>query len=292
MIINQANLQTFFTGLKTIFQAAFTSADQQWQKIATRVPSSTSSEDYGWLGALPKMREWIGERVVENLRAHHYSLRNKKFEATVGVPRDDLDDDHIGIYNPITQSMGESAAEHPDELIFGLLAAGDSTKCYDGKNFFSASHPVGKKTFSNLDSSGSGDYWFLLDARKSIKPLLLQVRRDYAFRSITNLEDERVFMTDEFKFGVDARVNAGFTLPQLAYASNQTLNKTNYEAAEKAMRGFTKENGAPFNAKPSIIVVGASNLAAARDLFEKQILDGDTNTLFHVVAVLESPWLD
>lgn len=46
--------------------------------------------------------------------------------------------------------LAQSAAVHPDELIFNLLKAGFTEKCFDGKPFFSDAHKVGNKTASNL----------------------------------------------------------------------------------------------------------------------------------------------
>ena len=45
--------------------------------------------------------------------------------------------------------LAQSAAMHPDELVFALLASGFSAKCYDGKPFFSDAHQVGKSAVSN-----------------------------------------------------------------------------------------------------------------------------------------------
>ncbi|CAH8721337.1 Mu-like prophage major head subunit gpT family protein [Paenibacillus melissococcoides] len=59
---------------------------------------------------------------------------------TVGVDRNDIEDDTIGLYNPIVQDMGQSAAAHPDELVFGLLLKGFKEKCYDKQPFFSDKH--------------------------------------------------------------------------------------------------------------------------------------------------------
>ena len=46
------------------------------------------------------------------------SLENKKFEATVGVARTDIEDDQAGMYRPMMAAMGESAAL-PDTLVWG-----------------------------------------------------------------------------------------------------------------------------------------------------------------------------
>ena len=50
------------------------------------VPSETRDETYACLGAVPSMREWIGEREAKNLSAYGYTIKNKDFELTVSVP--------------------------------------------------------------------------------------------------------------------------------------------------------------------------------------------------------------
>jgi len=292
MIVNSANLNTFFRGIQTRFNTAFRGFTPQWSKVATLVPSTTSQEDYGWLGKWPRLREWIGDRFVQNLTAHEYAIKNKKFESTVAIERDEFEDDKYGVYSPIFESMGEASAEHPDELVFTLLGAGINTLCYDGQYFFDVDHPVDGASVSNVDNGGAGEYWFLLDCRKALKPLIFQKRREYALRSLMNLDDDQVFMTDTFKFGVDARVNVGFGFWQMAYASNQTLNAANYGAAKAAMIGFEDDNGRPLNVRPSICVVGPSNLSAAEDVFLTQRLaNGADNKYYKQCEVIEVPWL-
>lgn len=106
-----------------------------------------------WLGDIPGMREWIGDREIQNLTASDYTIKNKSFEATIGVPREAVEDDKVGIYTPSVEMLARSAAAHPDKLIFELLASGFSKKCYDGKAFFSDKHEVGKKTVSNMGTA-------------------------------------------------------------------------------------------------------------------------------------------
>ncbi|MEF2965663.1 Mu-like prophage major head subunit gpT family protein [Paenibacillus sp. M1] len=149
MIVNQQTLRGIYTSFKVIFQKAFEQSQPKWEKVATFVPSTTREENYKWLGKFPKMREWIGDREIQNLEASDYTLKNKDYELTVGVDRNDIEDDSIGIYNPIVEEMGQSAASHPDYLVFGLLRNGFKNLCYDKKPFFAADHKLGKKTVSN-----------------------------------------------------------------------------------------------------------------------------------------------
>ncbi|EES73453.1 hypothetical protein POTG_01748 [Paenibacillus sp. oral taxon 786 str. D14] len=149
MIINQQALRGLYTGFKTIFSKAFDTTPTLWNKVATKVTSENGEENYKWLGRIPRMREWIGDREVQNLSASDYTIKNKDFELTIGVDRNDIEDDRIGLYTPVIQDIAQSAAQFPDELVFQLLKDGFVNTCYDGKPFFSTDHKVGKKTVSN-----------------------------------------------------------------------------------------------------------------------------------------------
>ena len=131
MLVNGAAIAAITANFKSIFQTAFSGAAPKWDKVATRIESSGSENNYGWLGAFPKMREWIGDRQVKSLTAHAYTIKNKDFEVTVEVDRNDIEDDQLGIYKPLVESMGQEAATYPDAYVFQLLAKGFSEKCYD-----------------------------------------------------------------------------------------------------------------------------------------------------------------
>ena len=78
-------------------QDALDSATSPGESIAKAmvVPSTGKENDYSWLSRFPKMREWIGDKVVKALAAFNYTIRNKDWEATVEVERNDIEDDQI-----------------------------------------------------------------------------------------------------------------------------------------------------------------------------------------------------
>lgn len=96
--------------------------------------------------------------------------RNRTFENTISIPREDIEDDLVGVYSGAFKMLGQDAALHPDELVFELLKGGASQLCYDGKNFFATNHPVNPSagTVSNVDLTSPGDAigWALLDTTK------------------------------------------------------------------------------------------------------------------------------
>jgi phage major head subunit gpT-like protein len=151
MQINEANLRELFKGFQTAYLQEYQSGTPQWQQIAMRVPSMSKEEVIHWLGAIPGMRELVGEVVIKNLVSHEYTIPNKEWEDTIGVKQFDIETDRYGIYTPLFAEMGRVARQHPDDLLAQLLVAGFSTKCYTGKNFFDANHEPqkGKVKFSN-----------------------------------------------------------------------------------------------------------------------------------------------
>lgn len=259
MIVNSGNLSTVFRGFQTVFNEAFDNAPSHFEEITMRVPSSNAEEIYGWLGSFPRLREWIGDRVIRNLSVHDWRIKNRKFESTIAVPRDALEDDTYGVFGPMISEMGREARDHPNELVFRLLANGFSTACYDGQYFFDTDHlgtnAQGEEVSVSNMQAGSGRAWYLLDLSRAVRPIIWQERVPYKFTALDRDNDEHVFMRDEYIYGVRARVNAGFGLWQLAYASKADLTKDNYEAARTAMMTLRGDHGQLLNVRPTALVV-------------------------------------
>lgn len=293
MIINQTNLEGIYRSFSTIFNQAFDGAPSMWDRIAMRMSSEGRSMDYKWLGAFPKMREWVGDRVIKDLAAFHYELVNKDYEATVEVDRNDIADDQIGVYTPIVQGLGFAAKQHPDELIFALLAAANAVKCYDGKNFFAANHTVaGASNVANIDTGGASPVWYLLCTKRPIKPFILQMRQAPQFVALDKPDDEQAFMRKKYRYGVDDRKNVGVGLWQLAYRSNRALDSTYYPAARAAMMSLKNDEGQPLGIVPDLVVVPPTLEGSANALLKVPTLaSGAGNPWFNTADVLVVPWL-
>ncbi len=150
MMITPQNLRGIYVGFNTIFNKALGDYKPLYPEIATVTPSTTDTETYAWLGDIPGMREWIGEREIQNLTASEYTIKNKSYEATIGIDRDVIEDDRIRLWSSNISALAQNAAKNPDKLIFRLLAEGFTSKCFDGKPFFSDAHKTGGRTVSNM----------------------------------------------------------------------------------------------------------------------------------------------
>ena len=153
MLINKANLTAVFINLKTTFNKAFDAAPSIWQQTTMLVPSGSSQNDYTWLSRFPKMRKWLGDKVVKALEAFKYTVVNDDWEATVEVDRNDIEDDNVGIYAPQAQEAGYSAKQLPDEIDADLKNNAFSNFCYDGQYFYDDDHDVAGSSVSNLGTA-------------------------------------------------------------------------------------------------------------------------------------------
>ncbi len=296
MIINQANLRSLYIGYRTAFQGGLGQAASMYGRVATTVPSSTREEEYGWLGKIPSMREWIGDRVIQNIATHAYKIKNRPFELTIGVDRDDIEDDNLGIYTPLFTEMGMSTGAHVDQLVWPLLKAGFTTACYDKQNYFDADHPVLNEagvevSVANTDG-GAGEPWFLIDDRRALKPILFQMRKAPQFVAMDRVDDDNVFNKREYRYGVDARYNVGFGFWQFAWGSKQPLNATYYSAARAALLGMKGDYGRPLGIMPRLLIVGPTNESAGRKLLNSEYAaGGETNEWKGTAELLVVPWL-
>ncbi|WP_142627911.1 Mu-like prophage major head subunit gpT family protein [Rhizobium sp. P007] len=295
MEINSSTLEKLFTGYKASFAKGFTGTASVWPKIAMKVTSTTRLETYAWLGQFPKMREWLGDRVVNMLLVKAMELKNKDFESTIAVPRNDIEDDQFGIYAPVMEEMGRGAAELPDELVFAVLAGGFTTLCYDGQMFFDTDHPVKKGadvvSVANTDG-GNGAPWYLLDTSRAVRPFIYQERRAANLVSKTNETDDNVFWRKEYIYGVDSRGAAGYGFWQLAWGSKQPLDSARFAAAMAAMQGYRGDEDRLLGIRPTVLVVGPDNELAARKLIKATTLEnGESNPWKDAVELIVSPWV-
>lgn len=296
MLINSTSLNTLFVSFIAAFQRGLGQAEPQYPRVSTTVPSSTRENEYGWLGKIPNVREWIGDRVVHQIQAHDYSIKNKAWESTIEVDRDDLEDDNIGIYGPLFEELGRATGAHPDQLVWNLLKTGFTELAYDGQFFFDTDHPVldangNEISVANTDG-GAGTPWFLIDDTRALKPIIFQTRRQWQLVRKDRPEDDNVFNRKKFVYGSDARHNVGFGFWQFAWGSKQTLNKANYAIAREALMAMKGDHGRPLGVRPRLLVVPPSLEGEALEIVNaERDSAGATNVYKGTAELLVVPWL-
>lgn len=144
------------SGLKTIFQKGYAGIATQYQMMTTEVKSTKASEEYGWLGENPGLKEWIDERTPKALIENGFTLKNRDFEATIAVDKNALDDEQYGQITTRVNGLAISARKSYDRFFYETVEAGDTSLAYDGQNFFDTDHQDKWSDIiqSNLTASG------------------------------------------------------------------------------------------------------------------------------------------
>lgn len=276
---------------KKDFAAGLDKITPQWPEVAMEIGSNTDTNTYGFLGDFPKMKEWASKRQIKNMQAQGTSIKNKTFEATVQIPRTNVEDDQVGLFRPMVQQAGQSAAELPDDEVFALLKKGESTLCYDGQYFFDTDHPcyaevdgTGANTQqSNLTTGTASDKstFYLLDTTNVIKPFIWQKRTAPEIETkFDPSKSDTVFMEDVYIWGVRARGAAGFGFWQLAHCVKQTeLTAENVMDVVAKMQALKGDGGKLLNIRPNVLLVPPALEFKARQICEAEIINGTTNVL-------------
>ena len=134
-----------------------------------------------WLGAAPQMREWVDERRAVGLNDFTYEVTIGRYEATIEIDLDALRDGRQDIYTPRIREMSQNAARLEYNLISDLIAAGESTLCYDGQYFFDTDHSEGDSGTQSNEITGGG------------ATTLALIRTDYykAYSALMGFKDDK-----------------------------------------------------------------------------------------------------
>jgi len=144
-VITKEVLQGLDTNIRLTWQKRFEAAPTAdlWKKIAMPVNSLGASEKYAWLGTVPGLREFKSERVPGTLSSFNYEIDNKKWESTLDVAAETIEDDSTGQIMLAVTGLATKAAKHYTILTAAAFNLGFTTAIYDGQNFFDADHVGG-----------------------------------------------------------------------------------------------------------------------------------------------------
>lgn len=281
MIITGTQLQT----MRRAFNAAFNKAlladpTVSLEPFATSIPMPTSVVELGMIKAIPGLRQWVGDRVFHRLAAHGYTMAAKTYEDGIEVERSFIEDDNLGLFLSSMEQLGIQARQHPDDLLSALLSGGSAATAlaYDGQPFFSSTHPERNAagvlgTASNI-TAGAGPAWYLVDASKPVRPLIVGHRTQPEFVAQDAPDSDAVFLNDSVRYGVRKRTGVQYGLWQLAYRHEGTLDATNLETAVESMMARTDDSGRNLGVRPTHLIVPTNRWSEGRALVEVPTLSG------------------
>lgn len=267
------------TALNTDITAAFLDAytggtTQLFNEITQTIPMHTKKMEVPIRGFIGQMREWIGPRIIETVSYDRFEFSITKFEKTLSILRDDIDDDNVGVFKGDALDLGIAAREWKDVQVFKKLE--ENPVAYDTVNFFSATHPTELGNASNYQA-GSDPAWYVFDTTRGRKPILFGEYDAPELTSLRDLDNPHTFWHDEFVWGLRARGGAACGLWQLAYKSKAALNEANLETAMITMSERRNDRGEKLGIRSSLLLVPGSLQGDARRLLNRSTNNGTDN---------------
>ncbi|MEQ8959777.1 MAG: Mu-like prophage major head subunit gpT family protein [Coleofasciculus sp. C2-GNP5-27] len=119
------------------------------------VPVDGTSLDYGFLDNMPSLKDWIGNKAYESLRANSHSIPVQPKEASFAISRVQVQGDRHGMIAKSLSDQAAAGSQLKDELVIDKLLAGFSDTGYDGVAFFSTAHPNGPSNGTQSNTATS-----------------------------------------------------------------------------------------------------------------------------------------
>lgn len=144
------------------FEALEKLGEQDLMMLTREIQSTTAIEELHWIGDLPGFEEWLGDRSMGSVQRKKITIANKDFSSGVPIHRNEIADDKLGLAMDRIQGLATKAGRHKSDFLIRVLLNGfdgadprfGDGLAYDGKFFFSASHPFGSNVL-NLPLSDS-----------------------------------------------------------------------------------------------------------------------------------------
>lgn len=142
--LDSSKIEAAFVGYHKTFVDRLGKAASVHKRIATVVETDNIIDRQVWLTGMPKMRKWLGDKVLHKLRAESHPIITSPYEASIEVPKFDVMNDKLGLYRPKIDGMADAYDWALDELAIGMLAAGVQGVAlgatYDNQNLIDTDH--------------------------------------------------------------------------------------------------------------------------------------------------------
>ncbi len=228
MLITQAGLEALFIEFSLTFRDAYmTEPTPLLSAIGSTIPSSTLDSKYPFVQSISgAMRQWTGERQVQNVVVDNFTVRNAKWENTLAIQRTAIEDDQYGVYSSmLIPNLARHAKLLPDQEIANVISA--NATGYDGVAFFATNHPV--------DPSNASKTAAVSGATTQSNALASQG----AFSAVSVAAAQAALMSFAGPDGLPMGCYGDTLLvpPSLKYAADVLANSTFYPASQNGSAG-------------------------------------------------------
>lgn len=141
-----SKIEAAYIGFRRDFQGRLMKAAPLYDRLFTIVDTDNMVDTQLWINSSPKMRRWVGEKVLHKARAESHPITTEPYEASALVPKHDVINDRFGLYADYVAGMADSYEDALDELAFSMLLAGIAGSSlgttYDGQNLIDTDHTM------------------------------------------------------------------------------------------------------------------------------------------------------
>lgn len=237
MEINGSNLQALFIDIAMAFKDAM---DGTPTPIVDAVAATTTSKStdtrYPFVQAIQgAMRQWTGARQVNNVVVDGFTVTNLKWENTLGIKREDIEDDQYGVYSDmLAPQLGRHAKLLPDQQVASIFNS--NPICYDGKNLFNQNHYINPQSKTGAQSNDLGTASMALNGTTL---------------ALANAALRKLVGPDNIALGSYGSVL--FVPPSLEYVADTLANSTFYPEIKNGVSAAFGSQGNVFKGRYTVV---------------------------------------
>jgi phage major head subunit gpT-like protein len=138
------------------FGKAFKQSPVSYNLFTSEINDTEAITPFEWIGALPRVREWIGARHIEDIKNYDYTVKKKDWELTIKIPyRKVWENSKTALAGFMKQKVSQLGTQfrkdYPSDIIIQALENGDTNLAYDGVPFFADD---GRENVNLISGSG------------------------------------------------------------------------------------------------------------------------------------------
>lgn len=162
-LLNRAQLEAAYVTYSTIFDSQLVNTPVIYPQITTVMPDVGPVTEFKWLGEVPTMTEWDGQRKINKLMAEGHTLRTRWYANGIELDYEDYAEDKLGLVRPRIEGLARMGPRKIDSLAVDYYIAGFAGTlglCYDGQYLVDSDHTfstkAGETTQSNVQAGALG----------------------------------------------------------------------------------------------------------------------------------------
>lgn len=210
-VLDKSRLENAYITFSTAFDAALANTPVIYPSITTVLTGVGPVTEFKWLGDVPTMEEWIGERKINKLRASEHRLTTKWYANGIELDYEDTANDKLGLVIPRIQDLASMGPRKLDALAIDRYVngfAGTLGTTYDGQFLFDTDHTADSAgtgtSQSNLQagafsSTTFNQAWVKMTAFKGTNGEPLEITPDTVLAGYTNQLAIRTVLQQAFK---------------------------------------------------------------------------------------------